>query len=321
MNYKEKYEKYKNKYNDIKKIQIIKNLVGGCKIPHLNIHDIESILNYIRQHIHCAPSNTRNKYFVICYGPPASGKSIARKIACNLIKNIYMDGEDISTILSSFIDTGIDDIIASTITRNSIPLKDLLKQNIKHLISGDIEGLRDEELHRKLEPHKILLESNQEIYFNVKKQVDEMSLLLGVFASLLGKNVFFEISRPNITYIKNLIDTVYQWKYKILFIYPYTTNYELLCYRSNRRGLTEGRIVPCEQIKKDIIDCKKEYDTKVKNDLLTNYKDICILHYNAELTPLDLANINNGNFKIDQNKQFYDFFKKDNGNFTKITYV
>ena len=127
MSYSKKYDKYK-----------IKKLVGGCKIPHLNINDIESILNYINQHVNCAMNTTKNKYFVICYGPPASGKSIARKIACNLIKNIYNDETDISTIIASFIDTGVDDIIASTITQGSKPLKEILQKNIRDVIGDSV---------------------------------------------------------------------------------------------------------------------------------------------------------------------------------------
>jgi hypothetical protein len=140
-----------------------------------------------------------------------------------------------------------------------------------------------------------------------------MSLLLGVIASLLGKNVFFEISRPNIIYIQNLIDTVYQWKYTILFIYPFTKNYKVLCDRSYKRGIIEGRIVPCEQIKQNISDCNDEYTQRIKKVLFNKYKDICILKYNAELPPEELTNIDNSNFNVKGNIYVYEFLRKNKG--------
>jgi hypothetical protein len=93
MDYKSKYIKYKQKYKEIQKKKIIYNLLGGeCRNDiKLNYKDIDSTLNFIKNHYECAPLQTINNYFVILYGPPASGKSSSRKLACKIIKEQFIE--------------------------------------------------------------------------------------------------------------------------------------------------------------------------------------------------------------------------------------
>ena len=91
MEFKEKYKKYKMKYTELKNKQNIYNFLGGvCQLDKkFNYEDLSSVLDYAKNRYECTENKkTDKKYFVILYGPPASGKTIARKLACTYIKII-----------------------------------------------------------------------------------------------------------------------------------------------------------------------------------------------------------------------------------------
>jgi hypothetical protein len=81
--YQEKYIKYKNKYNELKNINALYDLVGGK--TGFNPTDIEDIFKHIKENLGMDGNQDnrakitdrpeiedKSKYFVICYGPPAS---------------------------------------------------------------------------------------------------------------------------------------------------------------------------------------------------------------------------------------------------------
>ena len=317
-----------------KKKKIIYNLMGGdCnKDIKLNYKDIDSTLNYIKNHYECAPLQTINNYFVILYGPPASGKTISRKIACKIIKEQFPE-ETLSyeDIFKSFIDTGIDDIVSKTIVsedRLHKSVGEIMIENIDKIISTENKNIKYFRENINEESIQNLLKTNIELYIHHRKYVDELSLILGAFATYINRNIFFEIASPNIQYIIELINTAYKWKYKIIFIYPYTDNIDELCKRSDIRGLKIGRFIDCNQINKKISDCYKKYISDIinyenPNSMLNLYNDIIILRYNTLLNEEEYKSIYNNTFNLSsENKKIYNYIhKKKVGDKITINFV
>lgn len=299
-----KYLKYKNKYNELKQKNKIIQLFGGNETCNKNQlitpQDLSSALDYVKNRYNCSKSKkTSHKYFVILYGPPASGKTIARKIACDYIKKTYKEQLSLQEILDSFIDTGVDDIVydikhVDDTNKTGIPLKkhfvDLLDNAFtKSHSKSDVKNINNPAVQEQLK-------KNIEIYFNYRREqnIDGISALLAASASYTNHNVFFETASPSFDYIKDLINTLFYSNYKILFIYPYTENSKILIKRSIERGLVEGRIPPADFIEKMVKDCHERYlyHTDTKNtDAIINMKkkDIIFIKYNTNL-PTELYN-------------------------------
>ena len=207
-----KYLKYKNKYYELKQKNKIIQLFGGndkCnKVQLITPQDLSSALDYVKNRYNCSKSKTVNKYFVILYGPPASGKTIARKIACDYIKKRYERELNLQDILNSFIDTGVDDIVYD-INYHSKPLKtylvDLLNKAFTDSdVESDVTNINKQKVQEQLK-------RNIEIYFNYrqKQNIDGISALLAASASYTNHNVFFETASPSFDYIKDLINTLF----------------------------------------------------------------------------------------------------------------
>ena len=99
------------------------NIKGGGhnQTKSNKLYELLSYLdNKIKESRSTTVATTKNKYFIFLYGPPASGKSIARKIACGEIANSEFSNGDtplvinnriLSIINNTFVDTGVDEIV------------------------------------------------------------------------------------------------------------------------------------------------------------------------------------------------------------------
>ena len=325
MEFKEKYKKYKMKYTELKNKQNIYNFLGGvCQLDKkFNYEDLSSVLDYAKNRYECTENKkTDKKYFVILYGPPASGKTIARKLACTYIKKYFDEKIKIEDIYKSFIDTGIDDIVHDAYYNEESPqvsVKDKMIKTMEAYFSKQQNPSipKEERLnHIKASTdassnfiNEVMI-VNSKTYFDYRggKNIDDLSALLGIIATYTNHNVFFEIASPSIEYINKLIQTIYWNKYNIVFIYPYTDNIDLLIERSYTRGLLEGRFINGEFIKTRATACFNSYNTLVKKSITevkddetkkgiqTMYdmhKNIMILRYNTELSTEIDSKINN----------------------------
>tara|TARA_B110000908_G_C9996831_1_gene332322 strand:+ start:164 stop:520 length:357 start_codon:yes stop_codon:yes gene_type:complete len=91
---------------------VIKNYQNKLlQIGGINYGNIDSLFEFIRNKTGVPDTKTEKRYCVILYGVPGAGKTIARKIACSIIKNEYKENMSLKNIHKSFIDTGVDDII------------------------------------------------------------------------------------------------------------------------------------------------------------------------------------------------------------------
>lgn len=300
MDYKNKYNKYKNKYNKLKYKNNIHNLIGGIcdKNKKFSYDDINSVLEYVKNRYECTDNKkTKNKYFVILYGPPASGKTISRNIACTLIKKYYGESESIDNILKSFIDTGVDEIVYDTYYKED-PLKSV-KEKLKDTLDNFFlqKSIDNQNKLEYLQNHiydsdlQKVVTDNTNIYLDYRKNknIDEISTLLGVFATYINQNVFFEIASPHIDYINNLISTIYYKNYKILFIYPYTDNLDLLKRRNYLRVHDESRLINPSELEKKLALCYESYMNLVINEknpqsMINIHKNILFFRYNTDLS-------------------------------------
>jgi hypothetical protein len=317
MDYKQKYQKYKIKYNQLKYKNEIYNLLGGLCEPNkkFSYDDMSSVLDYVKNRYDCTDNKkTDKKYIVILYGPPASGKTISRKIACSYIKNHFNESMSKEDIYKSFIDTGVDDIVYDAYYKEEMPLS--VKNKMKNTLDKFFEQKKiqpDQRLnYLKLFNHDVseIINENNKIYMKYRreKNIDDLSALLGIIATYTNHNVFFEISSAYIEYINNVISTIYWNNYNVVFIYPYTDNIDLLSERSYLRGLNEGRIMSREYIDSKIKECYDGYQSKIINEsdkksIINIYKNIMILRYNTNL-PNDLYNKIN-KFIIDDDFKIY----------------
>ena len=203
MNYQDKYLKYKSKYNELKKKDEIYNLIGG-KIP-FNSRDIDDVFKFIKENMGDVNNVTEKKYFVILYGPPASGKTLSRKIACNIIKQQFREKSTYQEIMNSFVDTSVDDIVYNIKDKdndNDKTIKEILIENLKKVFEGKLpknktndvfnmsEGLSEEEKQEILKNEDVkenfnrTIERNKNKYFEYRPIADDLSLILGAFGVL-----------------------------------------------------------------------------------------------------------------------------------------
>ena len=100
--------------------------------------DCNSILTYLQDKCKNIKDVTKNKYVVILYGPPGSGKSLARKIACNIIKTHYHEKVSEKEIESDFIDSGIDEITYEILEpKSNKEVRTLLMDNLRQKLGID----------------------------------------------------------------------------------------------------------------------------------------------------------------------------------------
>lgn len=344
IDYKEKYLKYKIKYTDLKNKQNIYNLLGGlCQLDKkFNYADLSSVLDYAKNRYECTDNKrTNKKYFVILYGPPASGKTIARKLACTYIKKYFNESLPTEDIYKSFIDTGVDELVYDAYYNEESPKKSI-KDKLKHTIDTYFQENKVPEVSRLQhiktnidgELKEKVLKINNGIYnkYRSKNNIDDLSALLGIIGTYTNHNVFFEIASPYIDYINKLIQTIYWNNYNIVFIYPYTDNIDLLIERNYARGLLEGRLMKddfiqmkkttcvdayMKMVKKSYTDSIEEYESqKGSKTMYDMYKNIMILRYNTELSTEIYSKINNYTLNLESEEfkpYIYEFDIKIDG--------
>lgn len=265
-----KYSKEQHKEVYLEKIAYYANKqIGGDRI---DIGIVDTVLNYAKEKLKTASeSKTTNKYIVILYGPPASGKTVARNIACHLLKTYFEDSKsgDISNIVNSFIDTSVDDINSDIVYEDG---KTVGSELIK--IAKNAEGKSSEMLANEAGP----------IYMKHRKTADTISEMLMYFSSVFNKNFFVEISSPHIDYIENLLTSFGYYDYIPIIIYPFHKDPNVLFERSQERAKKDGRYIRCgtkHGIYTKAKSCIDNY--KALTEIIKGYKNSVSYQYNTEL--------------------------------------
>lgn len=266
---------------------------GGIKMS-----DIKSILTKLEDIYNKAPKTTTHKFVVFLYAPPASGKTLAKKVAVDVIKNFYEPDMNHKDIEDSFIDTNVDDLTYEIETVKGKSVKDLLIENINSKFDNTTSQ-NDKLNYIKNNINDFAKESGK-IYFDYRKKADPLSELLHYFAILFDRNILIEISSPDFVYIDKVAKSVNWYGYSPIVIYPYVNSLKILMDRSIRRGLNEGRIVPCDfpyGIKEKMINMINGFDTiKKMISENRNYKNYTILQYDSNIPEADYNEFNKYNF-------------------------
>lgn len=236
----DKYEAYlqiKRRYLDEKV------LYGGVErtTPIINRASFDSLVSYLSAvNRKLIPERTNKKFLVILYGPPASGKSLARKVACHIIKTRFHEELEKQDIFKTFIDTNVDDLTYDAEYMNSGErVLDVLKRNFAQQM-GDRGANKDdvEDIKQNIDT---LAQSSFDIYRAHRQDaLSELLLYLGAF---LERNIFFETATPDELYIEKLIKSLEFYNYIPIVIYPYTNNLAEVSRRMINRGREEGRFL------------------------------------------------------------------------------
>jgi hypothetical protein len=304
---------------------ISKNNLG--QLGGWNNSNAESIFSYLHQKISHIKSRTKNKYVVILYGPPGSGKTIARNIACKYIMNAFNES---TATYDTFVDTGVDEIIYESEDETGEKIKDKLVNNLKDRLTEMRTMYNKEVLDRLMVTRNIssIVSSSYSIYSDDKKDADSLSDLLVALATLLNYNIYFEISKPNINYMSKLIESLKYYDYIPVIIYPFINDVNVLFNRTIDRGMSEGRFLTCEGdygLLKIMRDCLNEF--KYIKRIMNGGRHCCVV-YDANVPPeifKELVARNYANFEkyvlqiellIDTK---YPIFTYEVGNFNQLT--
>jgi hypothetical protein len=258
----------------------------------LKLGNLDSLLTYIREHVEPVQEYTKRKYCVILYGPPASGKSFARKLAVSYIKKHYENKLEPDTIAKTFIDTEVDSIV-SDIDIDGTNVKETMLTKTKNVINPFPDAIIEDDMDRQtkinLAKDRIneLIKETEPIYWKYRKDGDKVSELFYYISAFLNYNLFIEIATPQETYIKNTIFNFCKYyNYVPIIIYPFIQNVNTLCERMYTRGITEGRFIHCRNEKTNIQSIMNDdlaFYNKLKQITDENNDNYMSLMYNADI--------------------------------------
>lgn len=285
---------------------------GGSSIKY---NDCNSIIAFLQEKCNSIANVTKNKYLVILYGPPGSGKSFARNIASNIIKTNYDEINSEEEILKDFIDTGIDELTYDIVEPTSNKqVRTLLIENLKTQLKINPENTIDPNISNEIKNDPFLLKklvsSSFEIYKNNRK--DSLSELLYFFAISINKNIFLELASPQMEYLNRILSLITYYQYIPIFIYSFVNQSSILCNRSINRGIQEGRFLECKNghgIENAMKNCLTYYEDM--KQIIRKYNKYYILQYNANFDKetLDQIKVNNFN-NLENYKLEYEFVKQ-----------
>ena len=280
-----KVKKYSYKYGNNNNTKYLKKLIchlanpimiggnGNNNPVILDNNDLDSVLNYLKSKASTSTKKTNKKYFVILFGPPASGKSNARHKACEYIKEYFEKDIQLDDIKRSFIDSGLDEIVYDTKYPDTSgkTTSEMLKNasneimdNFKKTVTShdQKEQLPNMDIDIVKKNIKEFVTKSSQIYFTsrIKTNASEMSVLLMYFAMYLNKNIYFETASYNKEYMSHIFDIINYAKYIPIVIYPFVRYSGVLYNRSINRGIKEGRYLLC-----DDSENKSNHHTLIKN--------------------------------------------------------
>ncbi|XWV25072.1 hypothetical protein QJ856_gp0705 [Tupanvirus deep ocean] len=267
--FKQKYIKYKSKYINLKKMS------GGNIIEPYDYKNKMDVDRYVQQITNVEPASgspSGRPYLLVLYGPPASGKTFAKKFIINKLG-----------LSDNYIYISEDRFAYDTIQFNQLQSTDL--SDLKNIPKYEIEK------HEKII-------SLQEAYNSIRKQTKFIMYPLLGSALMFKTNVVLEMTGVGLDwYMATMIDEFYHYKYDIYVVYPFTYDIDFLFNRSVDRGFKEKRFLPSKYfaiaversmnnfqkiLNDDNIKKFKEiyvYDTKNIDNKGNNIQDNILLHY------------------------------------------
>lgn len=312
----QKTNKYVNKLGNK-----IYELTGGFKKYSNDVSkrntNLEELFEYIKTNVNNKKEKTKEKYLVILMGPPASGKTLARKFASKYIykhlENTNGNDNDIDKIFNSFIDISVDEFVNDGAVINSTNLEEKTGKELFADYAQKYKSLLASSVDKNSELFTTLNDETQKLYFNLRPNFDAIGNIIFNLASYLEMNIFYE-TIGNSSDIEDLAKNFCAYfGYNLLVIYPHVSDKAEHLRRLDERRKEDGRLVKSEYFEKLLVSSDIVFDklrTSIPLLLSPKFKKAVFIKFKNDTKKPD--NYDFTNFEIEKYHSFnYDNKKPD----------
>ena len=244
-------------------------IIEFVRDPHndTNPANLDSLLQFIKKTIETKTKHGVKKYCVILIGTPASGKSLAKKVSCDIIKQIEKSDVYHDDIYNSFVDINVDDYVyGKKIEPDGLTGKQELYElsqdffRDKGIISDIDKKIYMENEKNQAEIEKFVGTATAK-YFSIRNDINSIGSLMMFVASYFSLNLFIETVGDRSEYLDWLINNFCPYEnYTPILVYPKVSNAELHKQRLISRAIKEGRFVSFDYIQSIIPNIDRVYD-------------------------------------------------------------
>jgi hypothetical protein len=222
-------------------------------------------------------ASEKEKHLIMLYGPPASGKSIAKKIMLSKLKIGDID----------YIDINLDDIIGND-----------------RRYKSEIEALKKEHGNTSADPREDIKERATNLYFSIRNKANLVFELLVFITRLYDISLVVEVTGGtycSMVWWDNILGFFKTKEYTISLIYPVVTEVDKIVSRADERGKEIFRFVSSDTIRqsiegakmniKSIIDDSRAMFRKFDNIYIYTNEDANFLSYAKKSNPQELLDL------------------------------
>lgn len=232
-----------------------------------NYYDYTTRSDVLRYVNFMTENKTANEkpYLLILYGPPASGKTTAKKF---MTKQLNLS--------NNYVYISEDQFIYDTIQYNEMKTKVHL-DSIKDYAANELE-------------HSSEVKFLQDEYNKIRKKTKLIIRSLADISMMFKYNIVLETTGAALDwFMTHLINEFHHSNYQIQLAYPYISNLDLLHQRSIERGFKEYRFTPKEYLTKVSPLSLKNFKIIILDNHLGKFKNIYV--YDAEKVDIDGGNL------------------------------
>jgi hypothetical protein len=234
-------------------------------------------------------ASKKEKHLIMLYGPPASGKSIAKKIMLSKLKI----GD------SDYIDINLDDIIGND-----------------RRYKSEIEALKKEHGNTSADPSEDIKKRATNLYFSIRNKANLVFELLVFITRLYDISLVVEVTGGtycSMVWWDNILRFFKTKKYTISLIYPVVTDVNKIVSRADERGKEIFRFVSSDTIRQSIEGAKKNIKSIIDDSRAMFRKfDNIYIYTNEDANFVSYAKENNTQELLDLfNKNI--LYKKERG--------
>lgn len=242
-----------------------------------NSSDFDSIMKYVLEKLRkkiniktaSASGSVKQKHLIMLYGPPASGKSIAKQI---MLSKLSIEPDD-------YIDINLDDIIGEDETYQTT-----------------IEALKKEHNNSSDTPSSSIKKKATDIYFEIRDKANLVFELLVFITRLYDISLVVEVTGGTLcsmVWWDKILSFFQSKNYTISLIYPVVSDVNTIVSRADKRGREIFRFVPPEAILQSIEGAKKNIKRILRlplnrfNNIYIYYNDDASFHSLASSSSKD----------------------------------
>jgi hypothetical protein len=190
--------------------------------------------------------HTKKPYIMIVMGATGSGKTEARTVGYNVVKNLEKSDEKIDTIKNSFIDISVDEYVNGTTIVNDQGIEttgeNILKTTMDKYLADKQINIEAINMNYKenMPTIKELSNISYQTYSTIRNMIDQLPMVMLYLALHLKINVIFETTSGE-WLIDFIIKNLNYYCIPIV-IYP-VVSVDNLVKRTINRGAADGRVV------------------------------------------------------------------------------